>query len=304
MILVVGATGLLGFEVCRQLRQEGHEVAALVRAPASPGASALAALGARIIPGDLTRVASLRSACTGIDTIVSTATATSRKGPEETIENVDRDGQLALVRAAVDAGVHRYVYVSAAPNRLNCPFLRYKREVEGAVRASGMSWVILQPTAFMDVWLSPMMGWDLKAGRARLIGNGDVRTSYVAVKDVAAFAVLAATRPGLVNRDLVLGGPEALSGTAVVAICERVTGRTFSVQRVPAAAVRTVSLLLRPFDTKMSSLLAMGANAALVGDSVDMRPLLDEFPVRLTPVEEHVAKVSGGVSGYAEPVTA
>jgi NADH dehydrogenase len=296
MILVVGATGLLGFEICRQLREAGQEVRALVRAPTTPRVTELAALGAHLVKGDLKQPASLRSACTGISVVVTTATATSRKGGGDTIETVDRDGQLTLVRAAADAGVRRFVYISAAPTRCNCPFLRYKREVEDAVRTSGMQWVILQPTAFMDIWLSPVMGWDLEKGRARLLGKGEARSSFIHAGDVAAFAVLASTRPDVVNRELLLGGPEGLSGLDVLGICEQVTGRTFSVQRVPRAVLAAVSLLLRPIDTKTSSLLAMGAATAKHGHVVEMGPLLAEFPLKLTSVRTYVEKVEAGRS--------
>ena len=45
----------------------------------------------------------------------------------------------------------------------------------------------------MEVWLSPMMGFDLTAGTARILGSGDARTNWVAVPDVAAVAVAALT---------------------------------------------------------------------------------------------------------------
>lgn len=291
MILVVGATGLLGFEICRRLREAGEEVRALVRTPSAGRVAELAGLGARLAKGDLKQPSSLRSACSGASVVISTATATSRKGGGDTIESVDRDGQLTLVRAAADAGVRRFVYVSAAPSRCNCPFLRYKREVEQAVRTSGMEWVILQPTAFMDVWLSPLMGWDLETGRARLLGSGDARTSFIHAGDVAAFAVLAATRRDLASRELLLGGPEALSGREVIAICQEVTGRAFAVQHVPRVVLGAASLLLRPIDTKISSLLAMGATTAKHGDVIDMAPLLAEFRVPLTSVRKYVENV-------------
>jgi uncharacterized protein YbjT (DUF2867 family) len=229
-------------------------------------------------------------------TVVTTATATGRNGRDDTIESVDRDGQLTLVRAAADAGTKRFVYVSAAPSRARCPFLGYKREVEDAVRRSGMEWVILQPTAFMEVWFSPAMGWNLKRGRARLVGSGRARTSYVAASDVAAFAVLAATERRLANRPLVIGGPEALSGLDVVALCEEVTGRAFKVRHIPLNLLRTGSLLLRPFNTKVSSLMAMGATAAMCGDQIDMAPVLAEFPTRLTSVRDYLEKAAGAAA--------
>ncbi len=294
MILVVGATGLLGFDICRQLLEAGHDVRAFVRTPSSARVAELASLRARTFTGDLKDTASLRLACSGVTSVVTTATAISRPGRADTIERVDRNGQLALVDAAVQGGVRRFVYISMAPSRAVCPFVRYKREVEAAVRSSGMQWVNLQPSAFMDVWLSPAMGWNLERGRARVFGDGRARTSYIAVRDVAAFAVLAATGNELINRDLVLGGPEALSGLQVVAICEELTGRPFKVQRVPIAVLRAAGVLLRRFDPKVSSLMTMGATAAAYGDAVDMEPILREVPRALCSVREYLKAVVGG----------
>ena len=59
-----------------------------------------------------------------------------------------------------------------------------------------MEWVILQPTAFMDVWLSPLMGWHLESGRARLLGKGAdaswMRTSGETAVQAAYFGGLRA----------------------------------------------------------------------------------------------------------------
>jgi NADH dehydrogenase len=52
MILVVGATGLLGSEICRRLRARGRPVRALVR-PGSTKAAALRAIGVETVEGDL-----------------------------------------------------------------------------------------------------------------------------------------------------------------------------------------------------------------------------------------------------------
>src|SRR4051812_1519895 len=146
MNLVVGATGVLGSEICRQLRAAGQPVRALVRR-GSAREAALAALGVEIAYGDLRVPATLEAACRGVSCGFSTATAMGAKDKSLTLRDIDRNGQLAVVAAAKANGVGRFVFISLSPLlQPPAPLVRYKREVERAVRDSGMKWTILQPT--------------------------------------------------------------------------------------------------------------------------------------------------------------
>ncbi len=64
--LLVGATGLLGPEICQRLTGAGHQVRALVRSTAdAQKRAALEALGVELVEGDLKDAASLARACAG-----------------------------------------------------------------------------------------------------------------------------------------------------------------------------------------------------------------------------------------------
>lgn len=275
MILVVGPTGLLGLEICRQLRQRGHPIRALVR-EGSEREKVLIELGAEIARGDLKEPLSLQRATQRVETVVSTATCTSSRRSGDTLRSVDRDGQLALLRAARQAGARRFVYVSLSPNSPPIEFVRFKQEVEAAVRASGLEWVNLQPSAFMEVWLSPLLGWDLPRGRARIIGPGDQPVSYVSIRDV------------------LVGGPEALAPVDVVRRCEQIAGRRFHVQHVPPRLLSAVATLLAPFAPIQSNLIRLGLHHAAAGDTVDMARLSDELPQPLTSLERFVREALRG----------
>ena len=113
MVLVAGATGSLGSTVCRMLVDQGTPVRALVRSGSSPErVGALRALGIELALGDLRDPESLRRACRGVDRVVSTATATSGRGGADTVQNVDGEGQVALIDAAQQERVQHFVYVS------------------------------------------------------------------------------------------------------------------------------------------------------------------------------------------------
>jgi uncharacterized protein YbjT (DUF2867 family) len=289
MILVVGATGLLGSEICRRLRARDRDVRALVRT-GSPGEAALRELGVEIAIGDLRDRASLVAACREVQAVISTATAMGSRDRGLTLNEIDRKGQLRLVDIARDSGVHSYVYVSLSPNlRPRAPLVRYKREVERAIRESGMRWTILQPAAYMEVWLGPELGWNHAAGRALVFGSGKHAMPWISVADVAEHAVRALDDPRLANVDLPLGGPEMLTPREVVGIFTRESGRRYSTLYVPRLVPALLAPVVELFHEQIASGMSMGAQAAL-GDPIDS-PLQRELDLPLTTVREYAARI-------------
>ncbi len=293
MILVVGATGVLGQQVCRALRERGAPVRALVRGP-SPASAELAKAGVALVTGDLKDRASLRSAVDRVEAVVSTATAISHRASGDSLQTVDRGGQLALIEAARSAGVRRFVYVSVSPNFLpDCELLTNKRLVERELRGSGLEWVVLQPPAFQEIWLSPILGWDFAAGKARVVGSGEKRVSFVAIPDVARVAAEAATRPEFVRRDVPFGGPEDLAPNDVVRLAEEVTGRKFRVQRIPTGVFRVVRGALAPFAPVAASLLSLNIQVAEKGDVLDSSELWRSLGHTPRKVRDYIAAAAG-----------
>lgn len=292
MNLVVGATGVLGSEICRRLRALDQPVRALVRQTSSARASELGALGVHLSHGDLRWRADVEAACSGVRAVISTATAMGSRDKSLRLRAIDRDAQLQLVEVAAANGVEHFVFVSVTPN-LNetAPLVRYKREVERAVRASGMRWTILQPSVFMEIWLSSLLGWDFARGRAMIFGDGTAPIHWISVADVAEHAVRSLDDARLWNRDLPLGGPEAMSPNHVVKIFEEVAGRRYTARRAPRAVLSLLSPAVALFNEGAASGMSMGAQSAL-GDVIDS-PLQRELALPLTTVREYAARVAG-----------
>jgi uncharacterized protein YbjT (DUF2867 family) len=289
MILVVGATGMLGLEICRRLREEGRAVRGLVR-PGSPREPLLRELGVEIHHGDLRAPPTVGPACDGVTTVVSTATAMGAKERGLTLRSVDRDGQLALVELARLRGVSAFVYLSASPNlRRSAPLIRYKREVERAVRTSGMRWTIVQPSAFMDVWFSKLLGWDHVTGRATIFGPGTAPVSWICVADVALHVRAAIDDQRVANVEVPLGGPEPLSAREVVKIFEQLSGRPYSVIRVPRAVLGVAAPVAAAFDEAVASGMSLGAQTSR-GDVIDS-PLQRELDLPLTSVRDYATRL-------------
>lgn len=290
-VLVAGATGLLGSEICEKLVQRGHEVRALVRPTSEPARVArLKSLGIDLVTADLKAPESLEKACRGVGVVVCTASSTLSHQPGDSIETVDRDGLRNLVDAAKKEHVNRFVFTSLSGNMdESSPLQDAKRSVEQHVKQSGLEYTILRPSYFMEVWLSPAVGFNVAASTAVVYGKGDRKLSWISFRDVAEFAVSALESRSTWNRVLELGGPETLSPLDVVKIFERATGRTFAVTHVPEETLR------KQFDTATDSL--QQSFAALMidyanGDEVPMAEVLREFPVNLTSVEQYARGVA------------
>jgi len=244
MILVAGATGILGGMITQRLLDEGKEVRILIRhnSPSeqmalqgmATSAGSLIEAGAKPVYGDLKGRASLIEACDGIDVVITTANSAMRGG-EDTVDTVDRQGNRNLIEAAQAAGVKQFIFISFLGANLNhpVPLFKAKAEVEVALRESGMPYTILSPNFFMESWIGMVVGIPLQTHLpVTLVGEGNRLHSLISVADVAAFAVAAAGNSAAINQQLVLGGPDPLSWRGIVGTFGQVLGHELPLQFV------------------------------------------------------------------------
>lgn len=277
-ILVVGATGLLGGLVVRNLVKEGRRPRVLARSEAS--ARILRDVGGAPRFGDLKDPRSLRAACEGVDVVVTTATAVGR-GSDDTVERVDGEGNRSLIEAARDAGVEQLVFTSLLPatEESSLPLFRAKARAERALRASGLRYTILAPENFMESWVEAVVGRPVREGRpVVLVGEGRRRHAFVSARDVAVFATASIGHPEAANRRMPIGGPAALSWREVVATYEEVLGREISVEYIAPEGTS-----LRP--RGMEDILAW---METFDSHVEMEEACETFGVTLTSLEAYV----------------
>jgi NADH dehydrogenase len=150
-----------------------------------------------------------------------------------------------------------------------------------------MTHTILQPTFFMEVWLSPALGFDAANGTAQIYGEGKNKISWISFQDVAQFAVASLDNPRATNVTVKLGGPEALSPLEVVREVEKSTGKSMTVQHVPEVALRAqYSGATDSLQRSFAGLMLYFAS----GDVIDMTEALRLFPLdRLKSVRDHLA---------------
>lgn len=296
MILVVGATGSLGGRITRGLLAQGKAVRILARnSPISAELAkrgrantvgSLVAAGAQAAYGDLKDRASLDAAVRGVDTVITTATATQRGG-DDTVPAVDLQGGLSLIEAAQAAGVKRFIYTSiygAVPGH-PMPLFNIKATCEAALERSGMAYTILWPSVFMEIWIGMVVGMPLMAQQPiTLIGAGDHRHNFVSEADVAAFGIAAADNPRAANQRIGIGGPASYTWTEIVDAVSGAMGAPLPVRYLPPGAE--------------APLLPPAAGELLNGMEtyetfVDMTETALAYGVKLTTLDEFVRRTFG-----------
>ncbi|HAQ19685.1 MAG TPA: NAD(P)-dependent oxidoreductase [Prolixibacteraceae bacterium] len=291
-ILVAGATGLLGNEICRLLRAKNLPVKAIVRTTSDPVKTGeLAKIGVQLVHGDIRDKETLSKALQGIKTVISSVSSMpfSYQPGENDIQSVDEKGVINLIEASISAGINHFIYTSFSKNLdMDFPLRNAKRKVEKHLQNSGLTYTILRPGCFMELWLTAAVGFDATNGKVNTCGTGANPLAYISFKDVAKFAVESISNPAAKNAVLELGGPQNLSQLDAVKIFEEVLDKKIEVGQMPVDALQSqLDGAEDPMQKSFSGLMLCVAN----GDRIEMKDLLKVFPVKLTSVKEYIHSV-------------
>lgn len=282
MILVAGATGMLGSRIVERLLAQGHDVRVLVRTGADY--RALVDAGAKPVHGDFKDPASLQAAVQGVDTVVTTANS-ARRGPPDTVEAVDLRGNQHLIDAAENAGIGHFVFLSGGPETQSdspIPFVAAKGAAEDRLRAGRMDWTILAPAPYFEIWVDWVVaGPALGGNEVVYVGSGERHHSLISVEDVAQFAEASVDNPSARNRRLEIGGPDAITWKDAVATFERVLGRPIPQRGVPPG---------EPVPGIPAQVLGLLTSLDMHDAPMDTADLAEQFGVRQTSLEDYARR--------------
>lgn len=253
MILVAGGTGHLGRELVSRLTETGCRVRVLTRHPER----APEMQGVELVRGDVSDRSSMSSAMAGVTQVVSAITGFGPGGQGPRV--VDQRGNLNLIRAAEQGHVRRFVLVSMRGARADHPMqlLREKYNAEAALRTSALSWTIVRPTIFMELWVEIIGRALIESGTATVFGSGENAVNFVSVKDVAQ-VIESALAGDLPMQTVDVGGPENLSLNDVVrAVADR-AGRRPKARRVPVPVLSLARLALLRIRPDIAGLVHAG----------------------------------------------
>ena len=260
-VLVAGATGQLGRVITRKLLASGATVRALARNPARLAEFAPAA---EIAPVDLRDLSKLTEACRNVDQIVATANNNMGSGANSP-SRTDLSAYQNLCAAARMTGVRRLIYVSYKGVTQDAPvdIFRIKWYIEDAIRRSGVPYVMLRPTAFMDIWIDELVAKGIREkGVATIFGDGNRIANYIAVDDVADFAVKVLGEATVVNQAVDAGGPSNVSQNHIASLVERRFGKTAKRRHVPVLAMKLLAPAVRPFNEVAARMMTLGLYSA------------------------------------------
>lgn len=230
MILVTGATGLIGSRLVRRLCAHGAKVRAITREPAN------AALPheVEIVPGDPHKPATIAAALDGVQAVFLNPRAVGTAAPE-------------LLDLARRRGVRKAVALSATnvddeesrqPSRYRGD---YNREVEAAAIESGLAWVSLRPSMFatntIGLWAAAT-----RAGDVVRMPYPDAAWAPLSEDDLAEAAAIALTTDRLVGRKVELTGPESLTQADMITTIGTALARPLRVERVAPEPVESAMI--------------------------------------------------------------
>lgn len=257
MLLLTGATGLVGSALLRRLVGEGEQVRCLVRDPRRLGAQRVRV---QIALGDLTDPPSFRNALRGVRTVVHLA-ASIRDQPRGSIEELNGIATWRMVQAAERSGVERFVFFSAldASTHHRARFFRAKALAEQAVREASLDSTVFAPSIVYapgDPWLTLLERLALLpivpvSGRGRALYQ-PIWAEDVADCVIASLRTSDGQRPSGGRRQsdrrarYELAGPETLSHNDIVRAVLRSLNRKRPLVHVPTPIVsRTLRALER-----------------------------------------------------------
>ncbi|HEU5363739.1 MAG TPA: complex I NDUFA9 subunit family protein [Gaiellaceae bacterium] len=293
-VFVTGGTGFVGPRVVHALRARGHEVRALARAP-QRGAQ-LAGWGARLVPGDVTDPVSLRAAIDGCTHVVHLVAII--KGRPQDFDRVMTQGTRNVLAAAKEAGVARFVLMSAlgttATTKDVVPYFAAKWAMEQDVVGSGLEHTIFRPsfqfgrgggvlpTFVKQVRYAPVV---------TVIGSGRQRIQPIWVDDVAEYFARAVDAPDAANRTFELGGPDVVTWDELYLLIAKVLGKRRRLVHIPTSVARggataTEWLPGAPLTNDQISMIEAGDNVATTTDAVDT------FRLPLVPLAEQIRRAA------------
>jgi uncharacterized protein YbjT (DUF2867 family) len=209
-VVIAGGHGQIALRLTAQLAGRGDVVTGVVRNPDHRADVENAGGTAVVLDLETATVDDLADVLTGADAVVFAAGAGPNSGVPRK-DTVDRAAAVLLADAAQQAGVQRYLLVSAmgvddeppAPRRVAdnpadsgevwIAYLRAKRAAEEAVRATELDWTILRPGGLTD-----------DPGVGRILLAPSVPRGTITRDDTAAVLVALLDAPGTVGQTLEL----------------------------------------------------------------------------------------------------
>lgn len=254
---VFGGSGFVGRHTVRALASRGWRVRAAVRRPDLAGhLQPMGSVGQiHAVQANLRFPASVRAAVEGADVAINCVGVLASTGAQ-TFGAVHVAGARAAAKAAREAGVKRFIHVSAigADRQSAAQYARSKAEGEAAVLAEFPDAIILRPSIVFgpeDEFFNRFAALAQTAPLLPLIGGGKTKFQPVFVGDLAAAIANVAEGAGVPATVYEIGGPEVLTFKQLLDRTQEWSGRRRGYVGLPFALAKLQALLTWPLPSSM-----------------------------------------------------
>jgi uncharacterized protein YbjT (DUF2867 family) len=295
LILVTGGTGFVGGHVVRELRGRNLPVRCLVR-DLRRGAK-LAAWGCKLEEGDVTDPGSLRRAVVGVDAVIHLVGI--RQGRRDEFQRIMVAATSDLLAAAKDAGVRRFVHMSALGTTEETkdlvPYYGAKWENERQVQSAGIPYVVFRPSFVFgpDGGILPTFVKLAKLTPVTpIIGSGRQRIQPIWAEDVAKYFAEAVERNDVAGRVFELGGPDVVSWNEFWERLKRIRRIRRPSIHVPVGLMKVNALLIErlpgdiPLTRDLLKMLEYGDNVVSDDEAVRI------FSLPLVPLDDQLRRAA------------
>jgi uncharacterized protein YbjT (DUF2867 family) len=225
-----GAVGAIGRNVTELLLAKGHEVRAMVRRE-DARAEDLRRLGAQVVVGDLTDLASVHRAVEGC-TRIYFGMSVSAAYLEATV-NVAAVARHHGVEAIVNMSQMTVTQMSISETT-DSPQHKLHWLAEQALSWSGLPVVTIRPTVFLEGFFLTLAARGVRDNDALVLPFGRGRTAPISAVDVAHAVAVVLDRPSShIGRIYNLTGPESADPAHFAQVFSDVLGRTITYRDVP-----------------------------------------------------------------------
>jgi NADH dehydrogenase len=294
-VLVTGATGFVGPAVANAIVDAGHELRVLERKPGSWSKAGIRCQEAT--EGDMTDAESVKRAVAGRDVVVHLVAI--RQGRPEQFQRIMIEGTRSLIAAAKEAGVQRFVLMSALgtseETKELVPYYNAKWTQEQDLEASGLEYVIFRPSFVFarDGGILPTFRRLARVAPVTPItGKGVQRIQPIWIDDVAAYFAAAVDKPEAANRTFELGGPDAVSWNEFWERLKKALRVRRPSMHVPMGFMRLNALVTErlpgnvPLTRDLLKMLEAGDNV------VSNNAAVETFQLPLAPLDEQLRRAA------------
>jgi uncharacterized protein YbjT (DUF2867 family) len=234
-VILFGSTGHVGKKTAEELQQKGYDVTAVVRNDKK--AAELKPFVHHIITADVTRPASLKDICYGMDVVISALgkSVSPNDHSKPSFRDIDLNANSNILDEAVKNNIRKFVYVSAfhAEHLTHLEYFNVHHQFSERLKQAGIDYSIIKPPAIFSAFIDLM---DMaKKGRLVTMGKGDKLTNPIYEGDLAKIIVDSIHQP---NATIEAGGNEVLSRRQINALIQKIVAPHKRVRSVPIGIVK------------------------------------------------------------------